>query len=338
MAFNNFNRNKNTNNRVNTSSKIAQLYNENAGDDSSTLRMSLWNDLVSIQINPILPKSERTNEKVYNYEQTAGVLLNMDNIVQLRTGIKILEASYKDKESKKVNNIAVEGLQGVICKIGGAGEYEGIDNFYIELINMTNGQVDGQVFFVFGDARTSLMVNFDEDEGNFKKRNVNVSWETFKQFIEYAYENLINGSCHAVNKNLDYHMNRVSQTLETIKALIENLVTGNGGSVESSSNSSFNKSGFNSTRRRRNAIKLDDDLNDDGDDAEDFVNVPDDIEEEEVEFDKLPTKKSSKKSTKKSTSSSSTKKSTSKKSSKKIALDEIAADMEDDLDDMSDLD
>lgn len=338
MAFNN--RNNTTRNKINTTTRLIQLYNDNAGEDSSTVTFGLWNNYATININPMLPKSEQVDGKIFNYEQTASTLLSVDDLVQIQTGIKLLERDDKaEKEGKarKVNSIAIRN-QNIVVKIGGAGEYDGIESKYLALFSIDeNDNINGNAFYIFDSPKNGLMLNYNEDDNSFKNRNINTQWEEFKCFVDYCVRNLLDGGAHGANKTINYQCSKLGNLLETTKALIENIISGKGNGTSSGGVSRANTSGFGggSRRRRSSAITLsNEDIEDDDDDIENldtFTNfdAPDDDDDEIVE-------------TKKTTSKKSTKKSSSKKSSKKskkISVDDIAADMdEDELDDMSDID
>ena len=320
MSFNNFSRSSNKS--INTSTRTVQLYNSNAGEDSSTIRFGFWNDYVSININPILPKSEQTDNKLFNYEQNASILLDIEAVVDVLHGIKLLEASRANKEEKKkITNFAVEGRANTYIKVG-YGEYDGIDDYYLALFVFDNNKCSGSQFYVFSTETSKLMVNFDEDAFSFKKRKVNTQWEVFKQFFQYVYDNVMGGAAHGVCRNLDFRFTKFENNLDVTKTLIENMMEGKGSSSSGNGDGGYNRSGFTSTRRRRNNITLDEpDVNVD-EDVDDEVPLGGDDEDDEPTPKK---KKSSKKSTKKA-------------SSKKITIDDISSDMDDDIDDMGDID
>lgn len=331
-----FNSNKNTRNKVNTTTKIIQLYNETAGEDSGTMSLGFWNNYATININPILPKSEQVDGKVFNYDKTASTLLSVDNLFQIQTGIRLLERDdklEKDGKSRKINSIASKS-NNVVIKIGGAGEYDGIDSKYIALFSLNdNNTVDGSAFYVFTAPESGLLLNYNEDNNSSKNRTVNTQWEQFKTFIDYAVTNLINGGSHGSNKDVDYQCSKIGSISETTKALVENLM-GNSGSSNSNSGSKNSNSGFAGSRRRRSSITLsDDDI--EGDDQSSFVE--NDSDEEEVPINTNRTKSSSKGGKKRTTTSSNSGNS-KKKSNKRISVEDIEADMNGELDDMSDID
>lgn len=333
MAFNSRNNNRN---KINANTRIIQLYNEKAGEDSSTMTLGLWNNYVSVNINPMLPKSEQVDGKMYNYEQTASVLLTIDNIIQLQTGIKLLEKeerAEKEGKARKITSVAVRS-QNVVLKVGGAGEYDGINSKYLALFSVNDsGNVDGNLFYVFTNPDNGLMINWDEETNSSKNKIINTQWEEFKLFIDYCANNLILGGAHGAVREVAIQSNKLGNIAETTKALIENMM-GSQSNSSSGGVSRANNGGFSGgSRRRRSSVSLTEaDISDDDDDeAPDFINT-DDYEDDEVDFNEEPKKKSSKKPTKTSSKKS------SKKSNKRISVEDIEADMEDEVDDLSDLD
>ena len=323
MAFNNRNNNRT---KVNTTTNIAQLYNDQSGDDSSTLKLSFWNDYATISINPMLPKSEQVDGKMYNYEKTASTLLNVENLIQLQRGIKLLEKEEKLGDTRKIFSVAIKASNNIVMKVGCSGEYDGIDSHYIALFSLNeDGGVDGNAFYIFNKPEVGLIVNFDEENPTIKSRKIDCQWEEFKKFIDLAADTLINGSSHGSSKFANIQFAKLGTLCETIKSLVENILSGNSGpSSKSSSGSGFNgNSGFVGSRKRRSSVTLS---------AEDIdVDDDDSTDDEEIDFDSS-SKKSSTKTTKKKTTAKKT-------SAKKISVNDIASDMEDDIDDdMGDLD
>ena len=344
MAFNNGN--NNNRNKINTTTRMLKLYNQEVDDDSSVLSLGYWNEYVSFSINPILPPSERSGGKIYNYEKQASALINFEGLLQLQMGIKLLEAG-------KYSSIAVRTTTNIVIKIAEAGEYENINCRSISLWSYTeDGTVEGNAFFLFSKPKDSyLMLNYDEENVHYKKKTIITTWEMFKRFINYSVDHVILGGSHGTNSYMNFKLNPIENILNTIKSLVETIINNRGGSVGGSSGSSRtgSSSGFSTGgRRRRSAVALteEDIENDDG-----FMDIPDDVEDEEVPFipddDEEDEEPAAKPATKKKTSSKgkttkgkSTEKASVKKK-KKITANEILEEMDSDeseIDDMDDLD
>jgi len=311
----------NNNRTATTNTKILQIYNSTAGEDSSTLSLGFWKDYVSVNINPILPEEERVNGKLYNYEKTASFIMSIDALFQLYTGIKLLERSIKEKNNK-IFSIAVKNENSKsILKIGAAGEYEGIDDYYLAILTLNEkDEVDGNIFYIFTQPESGLLINYDESINSFKNKNINTQWELFKKFIDYAVNGLINGTIHGSNNFNFFRFNKIEDLL-------------NNGTTKSSTPQ---KATFAGTRRRRNSITSTLESEENEIDRDEMFSEMendtefeiDDVDIEEDEIEKDTPKKTTKKSTKKTT----------KKSPKTVSIEEIANDMVEDLDELDDID
>ena len=85
-----FNTNKGVSNKVNTTTKVMQIYNPN-GEDAGTLTMGYWNTYATLKINPALEPRQREQGKMYNYDVQASVVINAEAITTLYQGILKME-------------------------------------------------------------------------------------------------------------------------------------------------------------------------------------------------------------------------------------------------------
>jgi hypothetical protein len=320
-------------NNVNVSTRLAQFYNSEVGDDSSTATLVLWKDYLIINMHPMLDKAERKDGKMFDYDVRSQIFLDMNNIILLNEGLKIIEKEEKNaKEGKpvKITSVAVESNwrnsstgsnSRFILKVGGPhnGEYDGIENYYMSIIEMSqSNEVESSIFFIFPEDTTGLLLNFNEDENKFKSKSYNSDWRKFKNIISYLAENTIMGSMYGVVRELSGQFNKLTTLIEEI----------NGGS-SSSRNNMNNNVRLSGSRRKRSSISLDEsdllseddiDNSSSGDDETDlFYNSAG--SEVEIDLSKISNSRKSTKSGKPAVSK------------KLTTIEEIANDMQDELDD-----
>lgn len=226
MAFVNNKSNQNT--RVNTTSKVIQLYNQN-GNDAGTLTLGFWNDFVSLKINPILEPSKRLNNQVYNYDLTASVVLKAESLKSLVMGIK-------EHVLPGTSSVAVNAGQYMI-KVGRTSEYEDMSGeFYLGLFEVNAEYVQtGGLFYTFevgASTDDTVLLNWDENTGVATDASYNTQWEIFMDFLDLATRNVISGGSHGSLCQVNNGLSKLSGVMETMKALVEMLVTGRGGSVQ----------------------------------------------------------------------------------------------------------
>jgi hypothetical protein len=254
MAFGN---NRNQNNKINTTTKVVQMYNP-SGEDAGTLTLGYWNTFATIRINPALPENQRQDGKVYNYDANASVILNAETAIALLEGVNKIEALIKAK--KKAPAVAVRTQQFVV-KVGRSDDYEGMDgDFYLGLFEVDNkGVATGSMFYPFvqheGATESTLMFGWDEDTGNHKAVTLNTQWKAFKNFLEQASKDLISGGSHGSTSQLNIWISRLTTAIDVVKGMIETASFGGGrsqGNNQGGGNSGggFGGGGFSSRRKR----------------------------------------------------------------------------------------
>lgn len=244
MAFVN---NKSNQNRVNTTTKVAQLYNP-TGEDASTLTLGYWNSYVSLKINPALQGNARQDGKVYDYDTTASLLLNAEVTTTLYNALEIVE--------QEGVSVTVHAAQ-YAAKVGPASQYEGMaGSYYLAIFELAKGGAQsGGAFFVF-DSRTSddgyITINWDENTGTGEsERYMESQWTMFKNFLKLASEELVSGGAHGALVQNNIAFNKLSNTVDLLKSLVEMIVGGNTGQASTGGFSNNSQTGgFGGTRRQ----------------------------------------------------------------------------------------
>lgn len=253
MAFGN---NRNQNNKINTTTKVIQMYNP-VGDDAGTLTLGFWNQYATIRINPALAKNQQQDGKMYNYDQSASMILGAETIIALNQGIAVMESQIKNK--KNVLPVAVRS-QNYVLKVGAGGEYEGIDDFYLSIFEVDqSGKATGSMFYPFvaqeGATDNTIMFSWNEDTGKHKPKLVNTQWKAFKTFLKKAEEDLVTAGSHGSTTQLNIWISKLSSAIDVIKGMVEVASFGGkgsgGGNNQGGGNSGSGGMGF-STRRKRN--------------------------------------------------------------------------------------
>ena len=239
MAFVN---NKGNQNRVNTTSKVVQLYNA-MGEDASTLTLGFWNGYATIKINPALPANMRQEGKVYDYDTTASIMLNAEQVYSLYRAIEKFEEDPNMSYSLHINQY--------VAKVGPCFHYEGMEGtYYLGLFEVDQqGVQTGSLFFVFDSAQdpTNIVsIDWDENSGNNSGSvYFEPQWNVFKLFLKRASDELILGGSHGSLMQTNILMSKLNNSIDLIKSLIETMIKG-GGSASSTNNQG---SGFNSNQK-----------------------------------------------------------------------------------------
>lgn len=247
MAFGN--RGNNPPKKTNTTTRIVQVYNPD-GTDPGTLILGYWNQYMSIKINPVLPPAEQKDGRVYDYDNGASILLNLENIVALNKGIAIFEKNKKN--GKKALPPALK-VNDIILKIGAEGEYTSIDSPYLAFFEIKGKEdvASGSIFYVFpeGTDDSTILFGYNEETGKSKVKSYSTQYEIFKNFLKQAERDLIMGGSQGAIHNINIMFSKLTESIQIIKKLIELSISNGGRAIPSGDSQPTNRF---SQRRRHN--------------------------------------------------------------------------------------
>lgn len=255
MAFNNSK--SNSSNKVNTTTKVIQMYNSN-GEDAGTLTLGFWNTYATLKINPALEPRQREQGKMYNYDVQASVVVNAEALTTLYQGILKMEKEVASKGTAQ--SVAIKAGQYVV-KVGLCTDYEGMDGkYYLGLFEVDNKNVaTGSMFYVFtaqDQPDNTLMFDWNEETGESDSNRVlNSQWIMFKNFIKMSVEQLVSGGAHGSLCQTNIWISKVTNALDVMRNLIDMIAAGKGGSAsvgEPRSAGGFG-AGFGSGRKRNSS-------------------------------------------------------------------------------------
>lgn len=239
--------------KTNTTTIVSKMYNP-TGDDAGVLTLGFWNQYVSVKINPALPRAEQVDNKVYNYDKGLSLVLNSDNILLVNRGIREMMAQKKAKID--IIPIAVRA-GGSVLKIGNKGEYDGINDWYIAIIEIDDKMVaKSSLFFPFKKQSDNILYyNYNEEAGTADKKVISISFEMFRNFLKLAQDTLVTGGAHGATHLTNISLSKLNTKIDTIKGMIEVGTFGGGGSGGRNNQGGGTPSGgvnFASRRRRSN--------------------------------------------------------------------------------------
>lgn len=238
----------------NVSTKGFQFYNANAGDDSSTLVMGYWNDMVSIKIHPVLPQNARQNNQMYNYNG------GLSSVIGIKATEQLIQVINKI-EKKEIMCGAVKGSTNTVIKIGDGSEYGDDFGWYLAIFE-TNEQGAGTNgwFYVFNESSRDdiIMGDYNEEDGTFNQIVVNAEVQLFKEFLESSKQVFFKTIAHSATQRMGYMIDKVSTEIAVVKGMNEQILYGRNASNSDQQQSAMGtprtagQRNF-ATRRRRGA-------------------------------------------------------------------------------------
>lgn len=148
-----WNKKGNDEKKKNLTVTVNQLYNSQ-GDLGSTMSLSIWGGMYNtsavVKINPVFPKEQRKDGRVYNYDIGPNILLNAKQVRSLLHGVQVLE---QEKRTDPKNCVMVFNKNtGIEVGCNGSYENEGIPKgtWYIKLFQMSDDKTEetDRIFFV----------------------------------------------------------------------------------------------------------------------------------------------------------------------------------------------
>ena len=268
----------------NVSMRGIQLYNQ-GGVEPSTLSLGFWKNFATIKINPMLPKKEQAQGRMYDYDTSISALLSIENIEKLIQAIEIyedrlfnkkeIEIKAKKKKAAKTaekvkhpfTNISIECGENIVLKIGNGSEYKDCGP-YISILDYSQGNKPNSLLFEFkSKTETPVLINFNEEnEKSIHEVYFSTDFNLFKNFLYACREGSMNAHAFGVVNYVMYYFNLILDKIEIFNGKIDSGVFGrsNRNSNEDGSSkfrsgggrfSQRSKSGGSSSPNKRKPVK-----------------------------------------------------------------------------------
>lgn len=239
-----------------TTSNIIKIYNDDGSQDASALGLNLWNNLMILDIIPAIPKDQRDGNKTYDYDNKLSLMFEHEHLILIKRAFEKIEAfEIKAKKSKSKDispSYCIPAKKEGYLEIGPAGTYDGITNYFVGLyITDDQGEVIDDHLFIFPTSKLEPVVDMHEKKFG-KGTKVQAYWTMFKNIIETLSTTGVGLSIHQANIYNNYKFTKAFNLLETIKGLIEMLISSGGGKVPSGGGSGGSNNGGS---KRRNGFK-----------------------------------------------------------------------------------
>lgn len=250
------NRNNNTRDAVNVNTRGIQFMNSESKFFPSTLQFGFWNEMISLRINPALDKSEQTDNKKFNYEETVNTAIILEKAVVLIKKIKedILPKYGKEETFRGVsiggNSLVGVGLKNVDDKVVSfLAIHKGLDE------NTRKPQES-----IYYEFKTSYTVNdYDEKTGEFTvEQDIPSELLLFVKALEASVTALTNANAHATRTVDRWFREKTTRQIDEIGAKLGVAPQSRGGGNFSNFRSKdvFGSGGGNTSPASNNTVDL----------------------------------------------------------------------------------
>lgn len=234
MAYENNNNNAPKRDNVNT--RGFNLANADGTFAQSTLVLGYWNDLISIKLHPALPKSEQSEKKRFNYDESISTALTLEKAMELTRIIEEAKTSDKARFFKGVQ-VGMDSLVG-ISSITEEDKTTVVFGIYKGLDQETRLPSE-KLLYEFRKVR--IIEDYNDETGDYKMKESKESSElnVFERALLSAIDHLTNAAAHA-----ERHVNNYKNKMQTTTL---NAIATKVGAETGYQNTSYgNRSGYNS--------------------------------------------------------------------------------------------
>ena len=214
MAFN-VQQNNTRDNKVSVNTRGYQFFNLE-GFGESTLTIGYWNDFMSIRMNPALDKSQRSENRVYDYDKTVSTALSIRVLARLCKGIKdyILPAI----ESGEDSSVSVQVGGDSLITVGTGTKYTKTPCQYIAIhkeLDEATKKPQMSIFYEF--AKDSIIKEYDEKTGSYDIVNdVNDEFYLFVEMLKSSLEGFSKINAHVMRHVDKFNTDRLHNNINAI--------------------------------------------------------------------------------------------------------------------------
>lgn len=221
------------------------FYNKD-GFDPSTLTMGYWNDgLITLKMNPALPKDKQTSGKVYDYEKTVSTALTIQAAEALVYTVndKLIPAMHKGEDHSVAISVGSDGLVVIGTGVKITGEVRPFIAIH-KGVNPTTKIPEMSIFYEFN--RIAIIENYDNTTGQYDvTTNNHMEFIAFMSILEHSIKELSKAGVHSIRSVMNAYNTKL---MNTVVAIAEKTGASVGGSgYNKGSKIDWNSTSSNST-------------------------------------------------------------------------------------------
>lgn len=230
------------------------------GFDPSTVSFGFWNDMLSIRMNPALPKDQQSNTKVYDYDKTVSTALSATKVALLLEKVtKVLIPALDAGEDKTVG-VVVAG-DSLVC-VGTGKSLTGEIRPYISIhksLSQETFKPEMSIYYEFNKEQS--IDDYNAETGKYVcSANMYPEITVMVAVLKASVMAMTNAEAHA-DRNVNQWSN--DRTNKTLTAIAEKLgapvpTYGNGASYSRNSISFSNNKSTDDTSSNAETTMLDD--------------------------------------------------------------------------------
>ena len=215
--MNNFtNTNNGNNKKLTKNTRGIQLYNTNE-DYGSTISLDYWQNFANIKINPLLPKEKRSQSYLFDYQNTLGILLPVEKVVEIIDGLKyvageLIDGNYNFRPVG-VTTARNDNILNVL-PLSRFTENEEDRGIVVQICTNINGDGIPENVMNYFFTKTSYIMDYDYKTGNYERSEpIETQFLIFCKYFEQVFNSLTMSIAHSITMEELYLNNTIKQSL-----------------------------------------------------------------------------------------------------------------------------
>lgn len=241
MAFN-----KNSNKTdVSMNTKGLTMANKD-GVMAARLSLNFWNKLAAINLNPALPESQRTKEKVYDYESFMSIILSPAKASTLVRAIEnhIIPVIKGEKPLDSIKEVGVDTQKGYVG-VGTGAVTKGEVAPYLILKELEGDSLKTVNELIYEFKSNIAIIDFDDKGGYTPEEDMLSELYLFTAYLNEYIKASTLALIHMAKDDRKYYNKRAATNIESVMTALNIPVqsSGNGYTGNKYSGNRFSKQG-----------------------------------------------------------------------------------------------
>lgn len=217
----NFNNNGNGNQKTLTKNTRGIRFYNSIDQYGSTMTLDMWQGFANIKINPLLPKEQRSQSQMYDYQNGLGILLSVEKVETLKkcfeyVAEEVINGNYNFQSVGVTNGKKDNLIQFVpVSVLTGNEEDIGIGIQICSGIGQ-DGRAQSVLSYILNEE--SYLINYNPATGDYQESNkLEIEFLIFGKYLDNVVNALTMCIPHVVAMDSLYRNSYINKSLSEIK-------------------------------------------------------------------------------------------------------------------------